>query len=163
MGSYFPRQSIEWRIEEPPAFRRLTLSLWGMAVLAGVLGRVIRWGGLTLAGADDWWLIIVALALNAAILVTLATAHLGNFPISQWMWRAPVFGLLSGATEAVVSLLLIALGTERIGSEVATMADWPSLASYAVLWDLLTVTVFAMVLAATVQLVRAWLGRPDRA
>jgi hypothetical protein len=163
MGSYFPRKTVEWRIEEPPVFRRLTLSLWGMAVLAGVLGRAIRWGGLTLAGADDWWLIVAALALNAAALVTLATAHLGNFPVSHWMWRAPLFGLISGITEAVVSFLLIALGTERIGSEVATMADWPSLATYAVLWDLLTVTLFAMVLAATVQLVRAWLGRPDRA
>jgi hypothetical protein len=42
MSSFFPRHSVEWRLEEPQAFRRLSLSLVEMALLAGVILLLLR-------------------------------------------------------------------------------------------------------------------------
>ena len=42
MSSFFPRNTVEWRLEEPAAFRRLSLSLVEMALLAGIVLRVLR-------------------------------------------------------------------------------------------------------------------------
>lgn len=151
---YFPARPIDWRLEEPPAMRRLSLSLVGMAVLTGVVVRLIRVGGLTLAGAEDWWLIILTLTLSGVLVAVLATAHLGNFPVNQWIWRAPLFGTIAGFTEGALSGVLIAARLERIGSEQAVWNDWPSLVVNAVLRDIIIVTMFALVLAAVVQVVR---------
>lgn len=158
---FMPPRVIDWQLEEPAAFRRLSLSVGGMGVLTGVLVRVIRVAGLTLAGAEDWWLIIATLTLGGVLVAVLATAHLGNFPVSQWIWRAPLFGTIVGFTEGAVSAALIAAGLERIGSERAGWGDWPSLLVNAVLRDIIIVTLFALVLAAVVQLVRT-MTRPDR-
>ncbi len=162
MPPFFPRHTVEWRIEEPTALRRLTLSLWAVAAVAGVLVRLVRWGGLSLAGAEDWWMIIGSLALGGVVLAGLATVHLGNFPVGQWMWRAPLFGLVAGVAEAGVSAVLLAAGLERIGSSAATWSDWPSMVATAVLWDIVTVSLFAAVLAITVQMVRTLLLPTDR-
>jgi hypothetical protein len=157
MNNFFPRKTSDWRIQEPPTVRRLTFSLWVTALMAGVLVRLVRTAGLTFAGADDWGLIIGSISLSVVILVVLATVHLGNFPVRHWLWRAPLFGLVAGVGEAVTSAALVGAGLERIGSQPATWADWPSLAAYAVLWDILSICLFALVLAAAVQLVRALL------
>ncbi len=162
MPPFFPQHRVEWRIEEPTALRRLTLSLWAMAALAGALVRLVRWGGLSFAGAEDWWMIIGGLALGGVVLAGLATAHLGNFPVGQWMWRAPLFGLVAGVTEAGVSAVLLAAGLERIGSAAAAWGDWPSMVANAVLWDIVAVSLFAAVLAITVQAVRTLLLPSDR-
>ena len=42
MPSFFPRNSVDIRLEEPAAFRRLSLSLFEMALLAGIVLRVLR-------------------------------------------------------------------------------------------------------------------------
>ena len=42
MTPYFPHQTLEFRIEEPPAFRKFTMSIAEMAIVTGVLFRLYR-------------------------------------------------------------------------------------------------------------------------
>ena len=94
MPSFFPRHTVEWRLEEPAAFRRLSLSLVEMAVLTGVTLRLYRAIVLTLAAQPGWLFVGVSVAVGAAFLVGMATLHLGNYPLHRWLWRAPAFGLV---------------------------------------------------------------------
>ena len=168
MARYFPRETVHWHLEEPRAFRKLTLSLPGMALMTGVLVRLIRVGatGLTMS----WWGVFAGIALGAIVLLGLATAHLGNYPVKQWLWRAPVFGLAEGAAEAGVSALLIAIGVERLGSTRAHLGDWPSIATDTIIGTpglafvdgrVVMVSLFALVLAGVVQIVRYLLLRSE--
>lgn len=168
MARYFPRETVHWHLEEPRAFRKLTLSLPAMALITGILVRLIRVGasGLT----SSWWGVFAGIALGAIVLLGLATAHLGNYPVKQWLWRAPVFGLAEGAAEAGVSALLIAIGVERLGSTYAHLSDWPSLATDTIIGTpglafvdgrVVMVSLFALVLAGVVQIVRYLLLRSE--
>ena len=38
MANFFPRQTLEFKFEEPKAFRRISFSLIEMAVITGILG-----------------------------------------------------------------------------------------------------------------------------
>ena len=153
MAEFFPRQTVHWKLEEPAAFRKLTLSVVEMAVLTGVVLRLLR--SLALRHPGSSWLYIGGLlALGAVILFGMATAHLGNYPVRHWLWRAPLFGALEAAAEAITSLPLIALGREPIGTARATIADWPLMAFEVLLYRTLAVCLFAAVLAGVVQLVR---------
>ena len=88
MPSFFPRQSIEWRVEEPPAFRKLSLSLIEMALLTGVVLRVLRALAFTY-GRASWLYYGLVLVVGTIVLVGMTTAHLANFPVRAWGWRAP--------------------------------------------------------------------------
>lgn len=168
MARYFPRETVHWHLEEPRAFRKLTLSLPAMALITGVLVRLIRVGA---TGATvSWWGVFAGIALSAIVLLGLATAHLGNYPVKQWLWRAPVFGLAEGAAEAGVSALLIAIGVERLGSTRAHLSDWPSIATDTIIGTpglafidgrVVMVSLFALVLAGVVQIVRYLLLRSE--
>ena len=165
---YFPRDKVEWQLEEPRVFRKITLSLPAMAVIAGVLVRLIRVG---ISGTTaSWWGVFGAIALGLVILLTLATAHLGNYPVRQWLWRAPLFGLAEGAAEAGVSALLTVMGVERLGSARAHLSDWPSMATDTIIGTpglvfldgrVVMVSLFALVLAGVVQVVRFLLLRSE--
>lgn len=165
---YFPRDKVEWQLEEPRVFRKITLSLPAMAVIAGVLVRLIRVG---ISGTTaSWWGVFGAIALGLVVLLTLATAHLGNYPVRQWLWRAPLFGLAEGAAEAGVSALLTVMGVERLGSARAHLSDWPSMATDTIIGTpglvfldgrVVMVSLFALVLAGVVQVVRFLLLRSE--
>ena len=168
MARYFPRETVHWHLEEPRAFRKLTLSLPAMALITGVLVRLIRVGasGLT----SSWWGVFAGIALGAIVLLGLATAHLGNYPVKQWLWRAPLFGLAEGAAEAGVSALLTVMGVERVGSTLAHMSDWPAMATDTIIGTpglafvdgrVVMVSFFALVLAGVVQIVRYLLLRSE--
>ena len=168
MARYFPRDNVAWHLEEPRVLRKLTLSLPAMALITGVLVRLIRVGasGLT----SSWWGVFAGIALGVIVLLGLATAHLGNYPVKQWLWRAPVFGVAEGAAEAGVSALLIAIGVERLGSTRAHLSDWPSIATDTVIGTpglafidgrVVMVSLFALVLAGVVQIVRYLLLRHE--
>lgn len=161
MGNFFPRQSVAWTLEEPPAFRRLTLSLVEMAVVTGVTLRLVRALALAYGGANwSWPLFGAYYTLLAVLLIGAATLHLGNFPVRQWAWRAPLFALVTAVAEALTSLALIALGREPLGtSALANFQDWPSMALWLTVWRLAQVCLFALVLAAVVQGVRTLLVR----
>ncbi len=161
MSSFFPRDTHEWRIHEPALVRRLSLSLLGMAVVAGVVIRLYRLTVLAYGGTG--WLLVASVAGALLILLGLATAHLGNYPIRRWLWRAPLFGAVEAAAEAGVSALLIAAGVERMGSAYAHWHDWASDLIPMLVARVLVVCVFAALLAGVVQIVRyALLKRAHR-
>ena len=162
MPEFFPRHSIAWRVEEPRAFRRLSLSLPAMAALAGIILRVLRWGALTYVPLGSWWAIIAGYAIGAVILLGLATAHLGNYPVRHWLWRAPFFAIAEGAAELAVSAVLIALGAERTGTDLATWSDWEAGALTLLRNRTIAVSGFALLLAGVVQLVRFALLKRER-
>jgi hypothetical protein len=161
MSSFFPRAAVDWRLEEPAALRRLSLSLPVMAVATGVLLRLYRVALLSLDGDPGWVTIAAAVAVGVAFLVGMATLHLGNYPVHRWLWRAPLFGLVAALAEVATSLLLTLVGREPLGSGRAAIADWSAMAVRVVLTRVVIVTLFALVLAGVVQLVRRWLVHRD--
>jgi hypothetical protein len=160
MAPFFPRHTVEWKIEEPPLVRRITLSLPAMAVITGILVHLYRWFVLAHRGTH-WWIVLLLIAGGLVLLLGLTTAHLGNHTVRQWLWRAPLFALAEGATEAAMSALMIAAGVERIGTERASWGDWVSLALNSFLRRGLLILAFALLLAAVVQWVRFALLRHE--
>jgi hypothetical protein len=168
VARYFPRDNVAWHLEEPRVFRKLTLSLPAMAIAAGILVRLIRVG---VGGISaSWWGVFGAIALGMIVLLTIATAHLGNYPVKQWLWRAPLFGLAEGAAEAGASALLTMLGVEVLGSTRAQLSDWPSMATDTIIGTpglgfvdgrIVMVSLFALLLAGVVQVVRYLLLRSE--
>jgi hypothetical protein len=153
MPSFFPRNTIEWKLEEPPAFRRLSLSLVEMALLAGVVLRVLRALAFTY-GRASWLFYGLVVVLGTLVLLGMATAHLANFPVRAWAWRAPLFAFVEVAGEMMTSLLLIALGREPEGTSRAEFHDWPRMALRALWQSELTICVWALLLVAAIVLVR---------
>jgi hypothetical protein len=153
MSSFFPRHTVEWRLEEPPAFRRLSLSLAEMALLAGIVLRVLR--ALTFThGRASWIFYGAAFLVGSLILLGMATAHLANWTIKSWVWRAPLFALLETVGEMGTSLLLIALRREPEGTVRAEFNDWPSMALRALLQSELTICLWALLLAGVIVFMR---------
>src|SRR6516162_8514505 len=115
MPSFFPRETLELHIEEPKAFRKFSFSLVEMAIVTGILLRLYRVVVLT-HGLNNWLFFGVTVAVGAAFLLGAVTAHLANFPLHQYFWRAPAFALIEVAAEMATSAVLIALRHERNGS-----------------------------------------------
>ena len=141
------------RIEEPKAFRRFSLSLVEMALITGVLVRVYRSLVLT-HGSSSFAYIAVTMTLALVFVIFMATAHLANYPLPHWVWRAPAFAALEIVGEMATSLLLIWLSREPNGTVRAHFGDWPSMLMRAVLYRGLVVLLWSLVLAGIVQLVR---------
>jgi NADH:ubiquinone oxidoreductase subunit 2 (subunit N) len=120
--SFFPQTTIEWRMEEPAAFRRLSLSLPEMALITGVVVRLLR--ALLFTPSRASWILFGILLLAAVLLVLgMTTAHLANFPVRAWSWRAPLFALVEVLGEMVTSLGLIAIRREPEGTARAAFHD----------------------------------------
>ncbi|HET7585071.1 MAG TPA: hypothetical protein VFK13_09190 [Gemmatimonadaceae bacterium] len=154
MVTFFPRHSIEWHLLEPSQLRRVSLSLPAMAIITGLVARVYRMFVLGQVAIASWWILFGTVVLGALIVLTLVTLHLANYPLRNWLWRAPVFGAVAGASEAAVSALLIALGVERAGTQLAHWHDWVPLVQSALVREVVSVVLFAALLAGVVQLVR---------
>jgi cytochrome bd-type quinol oxidase subunit 1 len=160
MNAYFPRHTAEWQLEEPAALRRLTLSLVEMALIAGVVIHLLRaiaftFGGVMVLGG--------VLSLAAVVLLGFLAAHLANYTIRTWVWRAPLFALIEAAAEITTGALLTAVGREPLGSgERATFGDLSEIALSTIMWRLITVCVFAAILAGVVYAVRLFLIRRER-
>jgi hypothetical protein len=153
MSSFFPRHSVEWRLEEPPAFRRLSLSLFEMALLAGVALRVLR--ALTFTHARASWLFYgAAFVVGLLVLLGMTTAYLANWTLRSWTWRAPLFALVETAGEMATSLVLIALRREPEGAARAEFHDWPSMALRAFLQSEISICLWAALLAGVILFVR---------
>lgn len=153
MPSFFPQTTIEWRVEEPAAFRRLSLSLTEMALITGVVLRLLRALSFTYWHAS--WLFYGALLVAGTLLLLgMVTAHLANFPVRSWSWRAPVFSLVEVVGEMSTSLLLIALRREPEGTARADFHDWPSMSMRALLQSEVLICLWALLLAAVIVFVR---------
>ena len=153
MPTAFPRNTVEWHLEEPAAFRRLSLSLVEMGLLTGIVLRLLRAFAFT-HGRASVIVSIGAVVIWGLILVGMATAHLANFPIRRWSWRAPLFALVETGGEMITSLLLIWLGREPDGTARAHFHDWPSMAARALLQSELTLCLWMLLLAGIILLVR---------
>lgn len=159
------RISSKIRIREPAAFAKLAGSTFDMALVTGIVARLYRAVILTRDGGwgGDGRYFAVAYTVGAVFLLLMATLHLNRFPLRQWVWRAPAFAAVVAAVEMIVSLALIAMNREPLGSGVATWADWPGLAIRAIVWRVLTVSAFAVVLAVAVKWIRYMLLRREHA
>ena len=157
MPTFFPYHAIEWKLHEPKALRRLSLSLVGMAVLAAVVLHTCRWLVLAYGTGHHWWLVPATILLRLVLLLAIATGHLGNYPVRQWMWRAPLFAIVESVAETVISAVLIAFGLERLGTEYEHWHDLPLRAADMLLAHLVLVILFALLLAGVVQVTRCFL------
>jgi hypothetical protein len=153
MPSFFPRQTVELRFEEPKAFRRFSFSLVEMALVTGVLMRVYRVVVLT-HGSNNWLYIGGTITLGLLFLLGMLTAHLANYPLHQYVWRAPAFAGIEVLAEMVVSALLIAAGHEANGTVRAHWDDWVGLGLNALLYRGLAIIVWTLLLAGVIQIVR---------
>ena len=150
-------------MEEPAALRRLTMSLAEMTIITGVALRLLRSIALTYGGGESWFYLGGTLALGVIILCGMLAAHLSNFTLRTWLWRAPAFAVCETFAEMATSALLIAFKREPIGSrERAEFADLPMMAETTFLYRFAAVISFALALAAVVYLVRYALIKRER-
>ncbi len=153
MATFFPRQTMEFHLEEPPAFRRFSLSLVEMALATGVALRLYRLVVLT-HGSNSWLYFGATFGVAILLLLGMGTAHLANYPLHQWVWRSPAFALLEIAAEMAVSVILIYAGREPNGTVLAHFGDLPML-----LWGTLLIrggsmVLWSLLLAGIVTVVR---------
>lgn len=144
----------EWDLDEPESFKRIARSPVELAAITGVLIRLFRALILTHGPVDSWAYLSASLALGAIFLFTMATFHLGRFPVKDWPWRAALFAIVETAAEMGTSLALIAMHKEPWGTVRAEYIDWQAMARGALFWRLVTVTLFALLLGGTMHLVR---------
>jgi len=160
MSTFFPKHSVEWRFEEPTVLRRFSLSLWEMALLTGVALRLYR--ALVTTQSSGTWLWLMAVVIGLLVLCAMTTVHLANYPLHQWLWRAPVFAVSVVAAEALTSIVLIAVGREPSGTSRAYWSDWLPL-TLDTLWRRgLVVCGWALVLAGVIWIVRRTILREEK-
>jgi hypothetical protein len=153
MPNFFPRQTIEMHLEEPKAFRRFSFSLVEMAVVTGVLLRVYRVLALT-HGSNNWLYIGGSIAVGLIFLLGMVTAHLANYPLHQYVWRAPTFALVEVVAEMAVSALLIVVGHEANGTVRAHWDDWLGLGLHALAYRGLAILIWCAILSGVIQILR---------
>jgi hypothetical protein len=162
MSAYFPRHTADWRIEEPAALRKLTMSVIEMAVITGVALRLFRSVTLTYAG-DSWIYLGGTFAIGVIVLFGMMAAHVANYTLKTWLWRVPAFALLESAAEIATSAVLIAFHREPLGStDRAEFADLPEVAAGLLTSRVLPLCLFALVLAGVVYAVRWLLIKRER-
>jgi hypothetical protein len=155
------RLSGHIHVREPAAFAKLAHSILEMGVVTGVVARLYRM--LVLGRATTGTGTAIALTCGAVFLLLLTALHVSRFPIRTWVWRAPAFAAIEGAAEMLVSLLLIALGREAFGTGAATFRDWPGMAISTVVWRVVTISLFALLLAGIVKWVRYMILKKEHA
>lgn len=154
------RLSMGVRVREPAAFTKLAHSLIDMALITGIVARLYR--ALILSRAHDTTY-AVALTLGAIFLLLMVSIHLSRHPLREWLWRAPAFAAAEAGAEMLTSLALIALSRETLGTGGAHFHDWPGMASGILMLRLVSISLFALVLAAVVKWVRYMLLRKEHA
>ena len=159
MKHYFPKQTVQWRFEEPTVLRKFSLSLVEMAVLTGVLLRVYRALVITHGSTSSWLWAGGTFALGLLFLCAMATVHLANFPLKRWVLRAPLFALTEVAAESATALLLIWVGREPSGTARAEWSDWLPMAGGTLWTRELVVCGWALFLGAIVWIVRRTIMR----
>jgi len=136
-------------------FHRIATSIVEMALITGVVVRVIHVVARAHGGDHlDWHAFVGTFVVVPVVLLAMATVHLSNFPVPQWLWRAPAFALLEIVVEALTSLGLIEAGRERWGTGRAELGDWSAIAGGILVWRFVTICLFALVLGVVVQWVR---------
>ena len=148
------RLSKGLKVREPPAFAKLAQSLIDVALVTGIVARLYRAMVLNRATTPTGTYVAVTFTIGAVFLLLMVTIHLSRFPLRDWTWRAPAFAVIEGATEMLTSFILIALSREPLGTGAAHFHDWPGMAIRTLGWRLVTISVFALLLAGIVKWVR---------
>ena len=161
MAEFFPRQTVVWKATDEPFLRRVGVSIVAMALLAGVLAKGTDWLLRTYAPVSLWWFLLGE-ALPWVVRLVVATAHLGNYTIRRWTYRAPLFGALEGAAELLLSAALVSLGRERLGTGLMGWDEWRLEVIPTLVWRVVVVSGFALILAGVVQVIRFLLIRRER-
>ncbi len=151
------------RIEEPPAFTKLARSLIDMALVTGIVARLYRAMILSRAESPTGTYVIVTFSIGAIFVLLMTALHIGRFPLREWIWRAPGFAVAEGLVEMITSAVLIALSREPLGTGAAHFHDWPMMLVRTVGWRLVTISLFALLLAGIVKWVRYMLLKREHA
>ena len=159
MARFFPRDVVLWSEERLHPLRAFAVRAIEPAFVTGLVLRLYRALILGATMSAGWVAFVVGLTGGVLILCGMLTWHLGNFPIRRWPIRVVAFVVVELIAEMGVSSLLIGLGRERFGSRVAVWGDWWPMAGQALVERALVMSVFALVLAACVQLVRRLLDK----
>jgi len=154
------RLSAGLTLREPPAFSRLARSIVEMALVTGVVVRLYRAVVVTHASGLSLGALFLA---GAGFVLLMATVHLSRFPLREWIWRAPAFAALESGFESIVSLCLTAAHREPLGTGAATLRDWPAIAGTILARHVIVISLFALVLAVIVKLVRYRLLKREHA
>jgi hypothetical protein len=155
VADFFPRKTIAWEaVEDPTVIRRFSNSLPEMALITGVVLRLYRAYVLSHGSPESGLWVGATLVLFGIFLLVMLTAHLANYTVRHWWWRAPTFAALEAGTEIMMSLALTALGLEKIGSGVAELSDWLPSAAQVLMWRMLLILPFTALLAVVVTIVR---------
>lgn len=162
MASFFPQVTGAFSVNDPPV-RRFWLSSLAVGVVTGVAVRCYRALTLTVGPNESLLYVGAAFVLGQMIVLGMATMHLGSFTVRRWLTKAPAFAFAEAGTELLASLGLIGVGLERFGSTQATFANWPTLALNTLLARVLSVLLYAAILAGVVRLVRRWMLKRERA
>jgi hypothetical protein len=134
---------------------RIPRSLIPMALITGIVVHSYIWLVLARASVNFGWIaLLLAFSGRFVLLLGLATVYLGNHPVRQWIWRAPLFALAESAVEAVMVAALIRVRVERIGTEHAHQRDWWSIVSDILVYHGIAILVFSLILGVVVQIVR---------
>jgi len=94
-------------------------------------------------------------------LIGMTTAHLSNYPLHHWLWRAPAFAGIEVLGEMVTSLFLIWLAREPNGTGRAHYADWSGMSTRTLLLRGLIVVFWSLLLAGVVQFTRTRLVKEE--
>lgn len=151
MSRFFPRDVVQWGEEQLHPLRAFAIRT---VEPAGITGLVLRVWRAALLGTTSWVLFVAGLTVGVLFLCGMLTWHLGNFPVRRWPLRVLAFFLIEVIVELGMSTLLIAVGRERFGSQVATWNDWWSMAGQTFWQRGIVLVLFSLVLAAVVQVVR---------
>lgn len=163
MADFFPRTTVSWKVEQPHALRRMTLSLPQMALLTGICLRLWRSYTLTHGTPDSWAWVGGTFLAGVSFLFLMCAIHLANFTLKNWIWRAPLFAVLESATEIVMSFALTTLNLEPLGAEMAELSDWLSTSIRIFFVRLSGVIIFSFVLGIVVWILRRLLlAQKDR-
>lgn len=153
MSTFFPKHTVHWHFEEPTMIRRFSLSLAETALLTGITLRLYRAVVLS-HGPSSWVYFGGSVVLGLLLLCAMTTAHLANYPVKRWLWRAPLFALVEVVGESAASLLLIWAGREPSGATRAEWTDWLPMAGDTLWTRELVVCLWALFLAGAVAIVR---------
>ncbi|MBY0490486.1 MAG: hypothetical protein K2R93_11650 [Gemmatimonadaceae bacterium] len=158
MSRFFPRDVIHWGEEKLHPLRAFAIRTIEPAGITGIVLRL--WRAVVLI-PDQWWLFVVGVTTGLLFLCGMLTWHLGNFPVRRWPLRVLAFLVIEVMVELGMSSVLIVFQRERMGSRLATWADWWPMAGQTLWQRGLVMVLFAAVLALVVQLVRRAVDKRD--
>lgn len=154
MAQFFPRDVVQWSEEHLHPLRAFALRTLEPAAITGLVLRVYRALLLGATATAGWLPFVGGITVAILFLCGMLTWHLGNFPVSRWPMRVLAFVIIEAVAEMGMSSLLIGIHRERFGARVAEWGDWWPMAFQTLTERGVLLVLFALVLAASVQLVR---------